>query len=135
MTPVGMFSREVITGENPKLLMMMPLKGAWPRTKPGSQTGTGSGIRPWRRLLIRRHGSYFSSTFSLSLRKKAFIGESGRKIKAIIDHSVEIEPINKVGFLSWAVGHIPSSAALSIWQYLFLIIGTSGMDELCQTYR
>ena len=33
------------------------------------------------------------------------------------------------GFLSWAVGHIPSSAALSIWQYLFLIIGTSGLDE------
>jgi hypothetical protein len=30
------------------------------------------------------------------LRKKAFIGESGRKIKAIIDHSVEIEPIDKV---------------------------------------
>ncbi|OQE21403.1 hypothetical protein PENFLA_c014G09232 [Penicillium flavigenum] len=28
------------------------------------------------------------------------------------------------GFLSWAVGHIPSSAALSIWQYLFLITGS-----------
>ncbi|KAL4948856.1 fungal-specific transcription factor domain-containing protein [Aspergillus filifer] len=28
------------------------------------------------------------------------------------------------GFLSWAVGHIPSSAPLSIWQYLFLITGS-----------
>ncbi|KAL5340305.1 fungal-specific transcription factor domain-containing protein [Aspergillus crustosus] len=28
------------------------------------------------------------------------------------------------GFLSWAVGHIPSSAALSIWQYLFIITGS-----------
>lgn len=27
------------------------------------------------------------------------------------------------GFLSWAVGHIPSSAPLAIWQYLFLITG------------
>jgi hypothetical protein len=27
------------------------------------------------------------------------------------------------GFLSWAVGHIPASAPLSIWQYLFLITG------------
>ncbi|KAL4873109.1 hypothetical protein BDV12DRAFT_192607 [Aspergillus spectabilis] len=28
------------------------------------------------------------------------------------------------GFLSWAVGHIPSSAPLSIWQYLFIITGS-----------
>lgn len=28
------------------------------------------------------------------------------------------------GFLSWAVGHIPASAPLSIWQYLFLITGS-----------
>ncbi|KAL3475523.1 fungal-specific transcription factor domain-containing protein [Aspergillus californicus] len=28
------------------------------------------------------------------------------------------------GFLSWAVGHIPSSASLAIWQYLFLITGS-----------
>ncbi|KAL4902344.1 hypothetical protein BDW74DRAFT_186881 [Aspergillus multicolor] len=28
------------------------------------------------------------------------------------------------GFLSWAVGHIPSSAPLAIWQYLFLITGS-----------
>ncbi|KAL4924076.1 transcription factor domain-containing protein [Aspergillus undulatus] len=28
------------------------------------------------------------------------------------------------GFLSWAVGHIPSSAPLSIWQYLFLVTGS-----------
>jgi hypothetical protein len=34
------------------------------------------------------------------------------------------------GFLSWAVGHIPSTAALSIWQYLFLITGTSDLNEL-----
>lgn len=27
------------------------------------------------------------------------------------------------GFLSWVVGHIPSSAPLKIWQYLFLITG------------
>lgn len=27
------------------------------------------------------------------------------------------------GFLSWAVGHIPSSAPLGIWQYLFIITG------------
>ncbi|KAL4783426.1 fungal-specific transcription factor domain-containing protein [Aspergillus varians] len=29
------------------------------------------------------------------------------------------------GFLSWAVGHIPSSAPLAIWQYLFLITGSA----------
>ncbi|KAL4891115.1 fungal-specific transcription factor domain-containing protein [Aspergillus ambiguus] len=28
------------------------------------------------------------------------------------------------GFLSWAVGHIPESAPLAIWQYLYLIVGT-----------
>ncbi|PGH12278.1 hypothetical protein AJ80_06792 [Polytolypa hystricis UAMH7299] len=28
------------------------------------------------------------------------------------------------GFLSWAVGHIPASAPLKIWQYLFLIVGS-----------
>ncbi|PLB43364.1 MFS general substrate transporter [Aspergillus steynii IBT 23096] len=28
------------------------------------------------------------------------------------------------GFLSWAVGHIPDSAPLAIWQYLYLIVGT-----------
>ncbi|KAA8648013.1 uncharacterized protein ATNIH1004_003896 [Aspergillus tanneri] len=28
------------------------------------------------------------------------------------------------GFLSWAVGHIPNSAPLATWQYLYLIIGT-----------
>ncbi|GJP94194.1 MFS transporter [Aspergillus niger] len=27
------------------------------------------------------------------------------------------------GFLSWAVGHIPDSAPLAIWQYLYLIVG------------
>ncbi|KAK2741384.1 hypothetical protein FQN57_005669 [Myotisia sp. PD_48] len=31
------------------------------------------------------------------------------------------------GFLSWAVGHIPSSAPLKIWQYLFLIVGSVSM--------
>ncbi|KAL4805925.1 fungal-specific transcription factor domain-containing protein [Aspergillus unguis] len=28
------------------------------------------------------------------------------------------------GFLSWAVGHIPSSAPMAIWQYLFFITGS-----------
>ncbi|KAJ5094190.1 hypothetical protein N7456_010051 [Penicillium angulare] len=28
------------------------------------------------------------------------------------------------GFLSWVVGHIPSTAPLAIWQYLFLITGS-----------
>ncbi|GLB06456.1 hypothetical protein AtubIFM57258_001764 [Aspergillus tubingensis] len=28
------------------------------------------------------------------------------------------------GFLSWAVGHIPDSAPLAIWQYLYLIVGS-----------
>ncbi|KAL5364845.1 fungal-specific transcription factor domain-containing protein [Aspergillus floccosus] len=28
------------------------------------------------------------------------------------------------GFLSWAVGHIPNTAPLAIWQYLYLIVGT-----------
>ncbi|KAL2832543.1 fungal-specific transcription factor domain-containing protein [Aspergillus cavernicola] len=28
------------------------------------------------------------------------------------------------GFLSWAVGHIPSSAPLAVWQYLFLLTGS-----------
>ena len=27
------------------------------------------------------------------------------------------------GFLSWAVGHIPKSAPLAIWQYLFILVG------------
>lgn len=27
------------------------------------------------------------------------------------------------GFLSWAVGHIPDSAPLAIWQYLFILVG------------
>jgi membrane protein YqaA with SNARE-associated domain len=27
------------------------------------------------------------------------------------------------GFLSWAIGHIPSTAPLAIWQYLFLLTG------------
>lgn len=27
------------------------------------------------------------------------------------------------GFLSWVVGHIPASAPLAIWQYLYIIIG------------
>jgi membrane protein YqaA with SNARE-associated domain len=27
------------------------------------------------------------------------------------------------GFLSWAVGHIPDTAPLAIWQYLYLIVG------------
>lgn len=27
------------------------------------------------------------------------------------------------GFLSWAVGHIPESAPLAIWQYLFILTG------------
>ncbi|PGH33021.1 hypothetical protein GX50_04167 [[Emmonsia] crescens] len=31
------------------------------------------------------------------------------------------------GFLSWVVGHIPSSAPLAKWQYLFLIIGSVSM--------
>jgi hypothetical protein len=34
------------------------------------------------------------------------------------------------GFLSWAVGHIPSTASLSIWQYLFFITGASQMIDL-----
>ncbi|CAK7221359.1 hypothetical protein SEUCBS140593_004544 [Sporothrix eucalyptigena] len=31
------------------------------------------------------------------------------------------------GFLSWAIGHIPSSAPLAIWQYLFLLTGSVSM--------
>ncbi|KAF5004130.1 hypothetical protein FDECE_9344 [Fusarium decemcellulare] len=31
------------------------------------------------------------------------------------------------GFLSWAVGHIPESAPLAIWQYLFLLTGSVSM--------
>jgi ACS family allantoate permease-like MFS transporter len=31
------------------------------------------------------------------------------------------------GFLSWAVGFIPDSAPLAIWQYLFLIVGSVSM--------
>lgn len=27
------------------------------------------------------------------------------------------------GFLSWAIGHIPKSAPLEIWQYLFILTG------------
>lgn len=27
------------------------------------------------------------------------------------------------GFLSWAIGHVPTSAPLHIWQYLFLLTG------------
>lgn len=33
------------------------------------------------------------------------------------------------GFLSWAVGHIPSTAPLSISQYLFLITGMSALGK------
>jgi len=28
------------------------------------------------------------------------------------------------GFLSWAIGHVPSNAPLAIWQYLFLLTGS-----------
>lgn len=31
------------------------------------------------------------------------------------------------GFLSWAVGHIPDSAPLAIWQYLFILVGSVSM--------
>ncbi len=31
------------------------------------------------------------------------------------------------GFLSWAIGHVPSSAPLHIWQYLFLLTGSVSM--------
>ncbi|RSL61423.1 hypothetical protein CEP51_013633 [Fusarium floridanum] len=31
------------------------------------------------------------------------------------------------GFLSWAVGHIPESAPLAIWQYLFILTGSVSM--------
>lgn len=31
------------------------------------------------------------------------------------------------GFLSWVVGHIPDSAPLSIWQYLYLLVGSISM--------
>ncbi|KAH8749465.1 major facilitator superfamily domain-containing protein [Hyaloscypha finlandica] len=31
------------------------------------------------------------------------------------------------GFLSWAIGHVPSSAPLHIWQYLFLLTGSLSM--------
>ncbi|BFZ63539.1 hypothetical protein YB2330_004664 [Saitoella coloradoensis] len=31
------------------------------------------------------------------------------------------------GFLSWAVGHIPDSAPLAIWQYLFIMVGSISM--------
>ncbi|KAH7006910.1 major facilitator superfamily domain-containing protein [Ilyonectria destructans] len=31
------------------------------------------------------------------------------------------------GFLSWAIGHIPDSAPLAIWQYLFLLTGSVSM--------
>lgn len=31
------------------------------------------------------------------------------------------------GFLSWAVGHIPESAPLAIWQYLFILVGSVSM--------
>ncbi|KAK2753872.1 hypothetical protein FQN55_000236 [Onygenales sp. PD_40] len=31
------------------------------------------------------------------------------------------------GFLSWAIGHIPDSAPLAKWQYLFLIVGSMSM--------
>lgn len=31
------------------------------------------------------------------------------------------------GFLSWAVGHIPESAPLAAWQYLYIIVGTISM--------
>lgn len=27
------------------------------------------------------------------------------------------------GFLSWAIGHVPKSAPLEIWQYLFILTG------------
>lgn len=29
------------------------------------------------------------------------------------------------GFLSWAIGHVPASAPLHIWQYLFLLTGNA----------
>ncbi|OAL43044.1 MFS transporter [Pyrenochaeta sp. DS3sAY3a] len=32
------------------------------------------------------------------------------------------------GFLSWAVGHIPDSAPLAKWQYLYLIVGSISMS-------
>ncbi|RDL33049.1 Uncharacterized protein BP5553_08488 [Venustampulla echinocandica] len=31
------------------------------------------------------------------------------------------------GFLSWAIGHVPASAPLHIWQYLFLLTGSISM--------
>lgn len=31
------------------------------------------------------------------------------------------------GFLSWAIGHVPSSAPLAIWQYLFILTGSVSM--------
>ncbi|RDW67561.1 hypothetical protein BP6252_08957 [Coleophoma cylindrospora] len=31
------------------------------------------------------------------------------------------------GFLSWAIGHVPSSAPLKIWQYLFILTGSVSM--------
>lgn len=33
------------------------------------------------------------------------------------------------GFLAWAVGHIPETAPLHIWQYLFLITGKHGYSD------
>ena len=41
MMPVGMFKRDVLTGENPRLLMMIPLKVVRPET-------VSKGPRPYR---------------------------------------------------------------------------------------
>jgi hypothetical protein len=110
MTPVGIFSKDVLTGEKPRLLIMIPLKVVSPplgmlmamlKRKRIHVLGSMTASNAWShfhcRFVIpvlfsaRRWMAWY---FSRSVRKKAFMGESGRKMKAMNDQIAETEPIN-----------------------------------------
>ncbi|KAL2847507.1 fungal-specific transcription factor domain-containing protein [Aspergillus pseudoustus] len=85
--------------------------------------------------LVGQQYSWAGSILSLGVRcLEAIIVPSISLIVAGFYRKAEQPPRNALvfaaassivnGFLSWAVGHIPPSAPLSIWQYLFLITGS-----------
>ncbi|KAL2787903.1 fungal-specific transcription factor domain-containing protein [Aspergillus keveii] len=86
-------------------------------------------------MLVGQQYSWAGSILSLGVRcLEAIIVPSISLIIAGFYRKSEQPPRNALvfaaassivnGFLSWAVGHIPASAPLSIWQYLFLITGS-----------
>lgn len=109
MTPVGIFSKEVFTGEKPRLLIMIPLKVRRPplgmfmaMLKKNRIQVLGSMIASdaWSHFHLwlvipvlfeaRRCTAWY---FSRGVRKKAFMGDEGRRMNAMMDHRVETEPV------------------------------------------